>query len=259
MNSTLALFSQEYGEKGKPKLVVLHGLLGSSRNWATAARGLAESFHVYALDLRNHGKSPHADSNTHEDMVGDVVAWLEAGQHSPVHLLGHSLGGKVAMRLACRRPELLESLCVVDIAPKEYRTHRLELEAMLAVDVQTVESRTQADERLVAAGLEELTLRQFLLTNLVRVAGGFAWQPNLQVLLSHVEELARSPLGPDDHFSGEALFIIGDCSPYVTPTDGALIRDHFLAAEIVSISDCGHNPHYEKREEFVAVLCDRLC
>ena len=93
MNSALALFSQEYGAEGKPKLVVLHGLLGSSRNWVTAARGLAESFHVHALDLRNHGKSPHADSNTHEDMGGDVVAWLEAEQHSSLHLLGHSLGG----------------------------------------------------------------------------------------------------------------------------------------------------------------------
>src|SRR5690606_9374454 len=104
-----------------PPLVILHGLLGSSRNWQTAGKDLAERFHVAALDLRNHGSSPHADEMSYAAMMADVLAWMDARGLGRVTLLGHSMGRILAMLLACRHPERIERLIVVDIAPKDYR------------------------------------------------------------------------------------------------------------------------------------------
>src|SRR5262245_22188729 len=116
------LFCRDWGGEGRPPLVVLHGLLGSSRNWQTAGGDLAKAgaAHVMALDLRNHGKSPHADVMSYDAMVADVLTWMDARGLTRVSLMGHSMGGKVAMALACRHPERVERLIVVDIAPRDY-------------------------------------------------------------------------------------------------------------------------------------------
>ncbi|MFZ9682595.1 MAG: alpha/beta fold hydrolase, partial [Cephaloticoccus sp.] len=122
----LSLFLRDLGGSGRP-LILLHGMLGSSRNWQTVGRDLADTAHVYALDARNHGQSPHAEPMEYAAMVADVLAWMDAHTTGPVDLLGHSMGGKTAMRLACRYPERVGRLIVVDMAPRDYQLDLVEL------------------------------------------------------------------------------------------------------------------------------------
>ncbi len=141
---------RDLGGTGRPPLVILHGLLGSSRNWQAAGRALAERYHVLALDLRGHGQSPHARPVTYEAMAGDVMAWLDARELGRVSLLGHSMGGKVAMLLACRNPDRVERLFVVDVAPKGYRwaSNREAFAAMNELDLTSLGSRAEAERAL---------------------------------------------------------------------------------------------------------------
>ena len=143
--AALALHSLRFENPSAPALVILHGLLGSSRNWTTIARALAGDFDVHALDQRNHGQSPHAGSMGWDDLSADVAAYLDAFDLQGVTLMGHSLGGKVAMRLACDAPDRIERLIIVDIAAKRYPPYHVpEFEAMKRVPVDRLESRIDA-------------------------------------------------------------------------------------------------------------------
>ena len=251
----MLLFSRDLGGAGRPPLVILHGMLGSSRNWQTAGRDLAGQFHVFALDLRNHGGSPHAAEMTYASMVADVIAWLDARQLGRVTLLGHSMGGKVAMLVACRHPERVTGLIVVDIAPKDYfwPAHREEFAALNALDLAHLASRAAADKHLESR-ISHWGMRKFLLTNLEQdAAGHWRWTINLPALTAALEAMEANPLAPSDQFTGAALFITGDRSPYVGPGDHAAIRETFPAARIVTLPS-GHNPHTEAREAFVALV-----
>lgn len=255
----MLLFHRDLGGAGKPPLVILHGFLGSSRNWQTAGRDLAERFHVLALDLRNHGSSPHADEMSYLALVEDVLAWLgKNGLERPV-LLGHSMGGKVAMLLACRHPDRLRHLVVVDIAPKDYhwKERPVELGALNALDLTQLASRAEAERRLEPA-IADWAARKFYLTNLERTDDErWRWQVNLPVLTANVSALERNPLAADDRYAGPALFVLGGKSRYVQATDAGLIRRHFPAARIATLPESGHNPHMETRAEFVrTVLAD---
>jgi pimeloyl-ACP methyl ester carboxylesterase len=249
------LFHRELGSAAAAGLtvVILHGLLGSSRNWQTVGAGLARAGRVVALDLRNHGGSPHAAGMSYAEMVEDVVAWLDAHQVGRAVLLGHSLGGKVAMLLACLHPGRVERLIVVDIAPKDYRsaTHRAEFAAMADLDLASLASRAEAEQRMEAR-VPDWAMRKFLTTNLERCEGGWRWVVNLPVLTAALPEIERNPLREADRYEGPARFIVGGRSPYVRPADEAGILRHFPAAEIVRLSECGHNPHIEARLPFLA-------
>jgi pimeloyl-ACP methyl ester carboxylesterase len=259
----VTLFHRDLGGAGRPPLVILHGMLGSSRNWQTAGRDLAgaagspseNGFHVFALDLRNHGRSPHAPTNGYADMLADVIAWLDAQELPRVTLLGHSLGGKVAMLLACRHPERVERLIIVDIAPKDYRPgHTAEFAAMGELDLSTLASRAEAERRFEAR-VPGWTMRKFLATNLDQAEdGGWRWIINLPVLAESLPKLEKNSLGPGDRFVGPSLFITGEKSRFVLPEDHAGIRRHFPAAQIETIAGSGHNPHMEAREAFVAMI-----
>ncbi|HEX3730883.1 MAG TPA: alpha/beta fold hydrolase [Opitutaceae bacterium] len=248
----MELNHRDLGGEGKPPLVILHGILGSSRNWQTAGRDLAERHHVLALDLRNHGASPHAAEAGYEAMAGDVLAWLEARRLPRIALLGHSMGGKVAMLLACRRPGLVERLVVVDIAPKSYAgagRHR-EFAAMNALDLSQLRSRADAERRLEAAE-PDWAMRKFLTTNLDRdESGRWRWTVNLPALTAALGELEGNPLGTGDRYLGPALFILGGRSRHVAPGEHGLITAHFPSARIETIAESGHNPHMEAREAF---------
>jgi len=243
---------RDLGGEGKPPLVILHGILGSSRNWQTAGRDLAGRHHVLALDLRNHGSSPHAAEAGYGAMAGDVLAWLGARGLGRVRLLGHSMGGKVAMLLACRHPERVERLIVVDIAPKSYvgaGRHR-EFAAMNALDLSDLRSRAEAERRLEPAE-PDWAMRKFLTTNLDRdEAGRWRWTVNLPGLTAALPELEGNPLGAADRYAGPALFVLGGRSRYVAPGEHGLITAHFPAARIETIAESGHNPHMEAREAF---------
>ncbi len=254
----MTLFHRDLGGAGKPPLVLLHGLLGSSRNWQTTGAELAARFQVFALDLRNHGKSPHADTMTYEEMMRDVLAWLDAQGLERVTLMGHSMGGKVAMLLACRHPERVERLTVVDIAPKDYAWpgHRASFAAMNELNLADLRSRAEAEMRFEAR-VPSWAQRKFLTTNLDRTPdGGWFWQINLPALTAALSDLEKNPLTATDGFPGAALFVAGGKSNYVELEDHAAIREHFPAARIVSIDSAGHNPHMEARAEFVAAVLD---
>jgi esterase len=249
------LYHRDFGGTGAPPRVILHGMLGSSRNWLTAGKDLAADRRVSALDLRNHGLSPHADLMTYEAMVADVKAWLDGQGIASAELIGHSMGGKVAMLLACRHPERVGRLVVVDIAPKNYQwpEHHQEFTAIQELDLSTLTSRAEAESRLEAR-VPGWAMRKFILTNLERIHGGWRWQINVPVLTAALPELERNPLGAADHFDGPALFIAGGRSKYVEPSDHARIQRAFPAARITVLENSGHNPHIEEREEFVRAV-----
>jgi esterase len=250
------LFHRDLGGAGRPPIVLLHGFLGSSRNWQTAGAGLVSRYHVFALDLRNHGRSPHASEMTHEALAADVLAWMDAQGFARVALLGHSLGGKVAMRLACRSPGRVDRLIVVDIAPKAYPEYaqRIEIEAMTRLELEAIGSRADAERRL-EGWVKDWAMRKFLTTNLERDSDGkWRWIVNLAVLATALPDLVASPVGPDERYEGPTLFILGGRSSFVAPEDHAAIHRRFPAARIETLPDSGHNPHLEAREAFVDLV-----
>lgn len=252
----VTLSHRDLGGAGRPPLVLLHGMLGSSRNWQTAGRDLAAHFHVLAVDLRNHGGSPHAPTMSYPEMMVDVLAWLDAQGLARVTLLGHSMGGKVAMLLACRHPERVERLLAVDIAPKDYQWvgHRASFAAMNELNLADLRSRADAELRFEAR-VPSWSLRKFLTTNLERSeAGEWRWTIDLPAITAALPMLERTPLAPGDRYDGPAAFISGGKSDYVEEADHAAIRAHFPAAQFAAIPESGHNPHMEAREAFVAAV-----
>lgn len=236
-------------------MVILHGLMGSSRNWTSAAQHLAGAHEVFALDLRNHGHSPRHDRMDYEALCADLESWVEQQGWASFHLLGHSLGGKVAMRYACRHPGRLESLVVVDIAPKKYPPHyRGILQAMAALDLEDLPSRKEAGEALQAI-VPDWALRQFLLTNLERANDGrWFWAAHLPVILEHLDTLSASPLREEDQSLTPSLFVRGDLSDFIRTTDASLIKNHFPRSRLITLPGAGHNPHVEKRDHFTKAV-----
>jgi pimeloyl-ACP methyl ester carboxylesterase len=249
------LFFRELGQ-GQP-IVILHGIFGSSDNWLTQARILSEHYHVFSLDLRNHGQSPHDDQFDYPAMVSDLEAFIDSHQlHNPI-VIGHSMGGKVAMNFALAHPEKLEKLIVVDIAPKPYNLeHYVIIEGLKAVPIQTLTSRQEADAALVPF-VPESDVRQFLLKNLQRKPeGGFTWKINLPVIDKNL-----SNIGLDLHYPGifdkPTLFIRGAKSKYVKDEDMTRIRQVFPNVTMETL-DTGHWVQAEKPKEFVALVMEWL-
>lgn len=243
-----------FGGEGKPPLVLIHGLLGSSRNWVSVGKALVEHFEVFAIDLRNHGDSPHLDSMDFGEITDDVLAFFDEHGLEGVHLLGHSLGGKVAMRLAMVAPERLASLIIVDIAPREYPPyHQRDFDAMNALPLAELKSRKDADAWM-AEMVPDWGQRQFLLTNLDRKDDQFAWTINLRTLTQQRDVMRMNSIGPEDEFNGATTFILGAKSRFVLPEDWRKIHRHFPRARIEVIEESGHNPHIEAKTDFLAVL-----
>jgi pimeloyl-ACP methyl ester carboxylesterase len=256
---SLELAYRYFGEEGQPPLVILHGLLGSSRNWTTVGKLLARSFEVFALDLRGHGDSPWAPPPARDysfrAMAGDVAAWLKERKLERPFLLGHSLGGKVAMRLAVDSPKYWRGLVVADLAPKDYPPHHLAaFDAMRALDLSAVATRAQAEEFL-RARLADADLARFLLTNLVREAdAGFRWRIDLDGLAAALPQLALSSLGPDERYPGPSLFLRGEQSDYIRDGDRPRIAAHFPRHQILVLGQAGHNLHIDQPAAFTAAL-----
>ncbi len=267
MIEPVELNARELGGAGKPPLVLLHGLLGSARNWQTAGAGLADGVigaeggmdggrNVWALDLRNHGRSPWSPLMSYEAMAVDVLAWLDARGLGTVDLMGHSMGGKVAMRLACRHPGRVRRLVVVDIAPKDYLSHghRAEFAAMNELRLETLQSRGEAEMKMEGR-VPDWGMRKFLTTNLERGEdGAWRWTVNLPVLTAALPEVERNPLADEERFAGLTLFIRGGRSRYVKDEDLGQIAWRFPASRVETIAAAGHNPHMETRAEFCAAV-----
>ncbi len=255
MSAVVPLALRYLGGDGPPMLV-LHGLLGSSRNWLSTGVALAANgWHVWAADLRNHGDSAWAEDCSYKAMAGDVVALIEQQGWKSVYLVGHSMGGKVAMRVAIDRPDLVSRLAVVDIAPRVYANRvREEFLAMEALDLAKVHSRKEADLAL-ASSVPDWAMRQFVLTNLQSLAdGSWQWSVNRAALTSALPEIMGNPLVEGEMYAGPTGFICGGKSTYVADSDWPIIKTFFPAAQRVILPESGHNPHFDSRGGFVDAL-----
>lgn len=219
------------------------------------AQALAREFKVLSLDLRNHGQSPHSAEMEYAHLVADVLAVLQERQLRNVHLLGHSLGGKVAMAFALAYPHLLGTLTVVDIAPATYSDqYSAILQGMKRVALDAATSRRAIDEDL-SRSISETRLRQFLLTNLSAGPDGFRWRINLDLLQKALPALLSFPKVPHSaRYARPALFVSGARSNYVRQNHHARIRQLFPEARFEVISHAGHWPHFDNPQCFTEVL-----
>ena len=233
--------------EGTP-LIILHGVFGSLDNWMTLGRVFSETFLVYLVDQRNHGNSPHSDDFNYDLMVEDLKGLLDNEGLSNIHLLGHSMGGKVAMHFATKYPEYIEKLCVVDIAPKYYPPHhQMIFEGFDSVDLPNLTSRKEADEQLSTV-IQNMGVRQFILKNLDRSKEGFQWKLNVEAIRNAIENIGEG-LERDVSYAGETLFIAGGNSDYIQTPDHQLIKGFFPNATIEVVSGAGHWVHAEKPRE----------
>jgi len=247
----MELYAREYGQ-GNPVLI-LHGLFGFSDNWQTIAKGLATTHTVVVPDLRNHGRSPQAPSHTYAEMAEDVRKFLEARWIFTTAVVGHSMGGKVAMQLALNHSDMVERLVVVDIAPRPGSDSQGDIfQTLLDLDLSAITTRQEADAAL-ADRISEVGTRQFLLKNLTRQDDGrFSWKMNLPVLWQHYTDILAPVTG--EPFDKPALFVRGQRSDYITDADIPLIKTLFPQAEIMTIAEAGHWVHADQPAELLAVM-----
>ncbi|PXA05347.1 alpha/beta hydrolase [Coraliomargarita sinensis] len=257
---SLPLNALRFENPGAPALVILHGLLGASRNWTTIGRALQERFDVHALDLRNHGSSPHAESMRWAELSADLTAYLEKEGLNEVILMGHSLGGKIAMRYACENPDQVKKLIIVDIAAKAYPPyHDNEFRAMKSIAVAELDSRKEAEAALEPM-VPDWAMRQFLLTNLVRGQGTrtFRWQANIEALHASLPHIRQNSLLETDRFNGPALLVRGAKSGFIEDGDADDMLYWFPHLREVTIPGAGHNVHVENRKAFLEEVGDWL-
>lgn len=245
----MQLHFQSYGQG--PPLIILHGLFGSLENWHSISQKLAADFQVFAVDQRNHGRSPHAAEMSYQSMAGDLKEFVTTHQLSAVNLLGHSLGGKVAMFFALNYPDLMEKLVVVDIAPRAYPPHHSEiLNALSSLDLPSFKNRKDLETHL-APSIPDLATRQFLLKNVKRdSAGTFYWQMNLAAIHRNYDRLNEA-LSSQQPFTKPALFISGERSDYIRDEDLASIRKLFPQAAHCKIPGASHWVHADAPEAFL--------
>ena len=248
----MELSYREFGENTNISFIILHGLFGSSKNWITNAKELSVMGKVYSLDLRNHGDSPHSQEHNLESMVKDVREFVLTYRIEKPILIGHSMGGLVAMQYAFACPKDLESLVVVDIAPRQYSFDYANEFRALQIDVSKFQSRQKIDVEM-AKILPDSFLRQFLQMNLEKSDNGYKWKINVDAL-SKAESLNISFF--DKEYKGKALFIRGGESEYVTEEYIPLIQEKFPNASIQTIPSANHYLHYFYAKEFVQVVTD---
>jgi pimeloyl-ACP methyl ester carboxylesterase len=246
--------------QGHP-LIIVHGLYGSSDNWLTIAKDLAEHFEIFILDQRNHGSSPHADSHTYDDMKEDLKEFMDDMGIDKAILLGHSMGGKTVMFFAVDYPERVTSLLVADIAPKNYSKisdyapqtidHTSIVSAMLNFNLTGYKSRTEIDQKL-SEDIKSDRVRMFLLKNLKRDENkNFIWKLNIKTISDYLPQILDGIDG-DQFTNGRGitgfpvLFMRGAKSNYITDDDHNLIRTIFPYAEITTIPNAGHWVHAEQ-------------
>ncbi|XP_049645502.1 protein ABHD11 [Suncus etruscus] len=249
------------GEANLPALVFLHGLFGCKTNFNSIAKALAQQTgrRVLTMDARNHGDSPHNPDMSYEAMSQDIQELLPQLGLVPSVLIGHSMGGKTAMLLALQRPELVDRLISVDISPVETTAvsdFPAYMAAMKAINIPDglprSSARKLADEQLRPV-IQDLGVRQFLLTNLVEVDGRLVWRVNLDALAQHMRQIMAFP-PHQESYSGPTLFLLGGNSEFVRPSHHREIQRLFPHAQIQTVPNAGHWVHADRPQDFMAAI-----
>ena len=235
-----------FGDEKSPPVMIVHGLYGSGRNWGVIAKRLSDQFFVITVDLRNHGDSPWLDTHNYHVMADDLVEVINSLNIKP-NVIGHSMGGKAAMVLALKRPNLVRNLIIADIAPVKYEHNQSQfIEAMQKVDLSKVEKRSDATLAL-SKFVEDKSLQNFFTQSLDMKAK--RWKLNLKVLRSEMSEILSFPK-IESEFSGHSLFLKGENSDYIKPEHRKLIKSLFTKARFATFKEAGHWLHAEKPREF---------
>ena len=241
---------------GQP-LVILHGLFGSSDNWRAVAKQLASDWQVITVDLRNHGQSPHSAEQNYSLMADDLVELLDALDIEQATIIGHSVGGKVAMTFSEKYPERLAKLIVVDIAPKQYQDeHSKIFKALLALDLTQYKQRSELDT-VLAQSFPDKTVRQFLLMNIVVSGKLLRWRINLPALFENYPHLLEA-VCQQAKISNPTCFIRGGHSNYIQDTDLKEIKAIFTNVSMMTIEDAGHWVHAESPQAFITTVTEFL-
>lgn len=244
------------GSGGSP-VVFLHGLFGQGKNFATIARALEPAHRSLMVDLPDHGASPWTGRVDQAAMADAVAATVRSLEDGPVDVVGHSLGGKVAMLLALRHPELVRRLVVVDIAPGEgggTEEFAHLLDALRGLDLAGLVTRAEADAAL-ADPIPNPTVRGFLLQNLRRGEdGAWRWRANLELLRAELATIGGFPDVTGATFDGRVLWIAGERSPYVRPDDAPAMRALFPRVRLLTVKDAGHWVHSERPDVVAEAL-----
>lgn len=251
----MKLHYKKIGE-GNP-FIILHGLFGSGDNWQSFARNLSvNNYSVYLVDLRNHGHSPHADHHNYKAMSEDVVAMIEQEHLEQPVILGHSMGGKVAMKLAIDYRDLLSKLIVVDIAPYTYPLHHQKILAALnSVDLNQLHTRGEVEKKL-AEQIEDNGTRQFLLKNLYWKADNqLAWRFNLPIIEKDIAEIGVATES-ETLVDISTLFVKGELSDYIDISKFESFKKNFPKAEIVEIKNAGHWVHADNPNELLKAVLE---
>jgi esterase len=251
------LYSKIEGE-GKP-LLILHGFLGMSDNWKTmGAQFATDGFQIHLLDLRNHGRSFHSDEFSYELMVQDVFDYCKTHNLDKINILGHSMGGKIAMLFATTFPEMVDKLIVADIAPKFYPQHHQSiLEGLNAIDFSKKPSRNEVEE-ILAHYIPDFGTRQFLMKSLYwQEPGQLAFRFNLAVFNNKMDEIGKD-LPSTAIFEKPTLFIRGGNSNYILDEDFENIKQHFPNSRIETIPNVGHWLHAENPKLFYQITSSFL-
>ena len=254
----MGLHTTRLGQSGSP-VVFCHGLFGQGKNWTQIAKALADDHRVTLFDMPNHGRSDWVDEVDYEQMAGLVGQELTDLDQGPVALVGHSMGGKVAMLVALHRPELVERLCVVDVSPVTYDhadEFRRYMDAMLRVAGRPAGRRADVDEALSEA-VPNTTVRAFLMQNLHRSGSGddaeWTWRPNLEVLRRDLEVLGGWP-AQDTTYDGQVLWVAGADSPYITDDYADSMESLFPRVRKVVVKNAGHWVHSQQPEVFTEIV-----
>lgn len=237
--------------EGEKDLLILHGFLGMGDNWKTHAKHWAtQGWRVHLIDQRNHGRSFWSDDFNYDFMAEDLLKYFDAHKIAEATLLGHSMGGKVAMQFACTNPEKVTQLIVADIAPKAYPPHHQQiLNGLAALNFSQITSRKEADQTL-SNFIKEAGIRQFLLKNIYRVTPTqLGLRINIAVLKNASDQIGTS-LSQEMQYPGKTLFLKGEHSGYIEAGDELLLQHHFPQNTLVTIEKAGHWLHAENPMAF---------
>ncbi len=248
------------GDTRNPVFMILHGLYGMSDNWVSLARRYAAAFYVIMPDLRNHGLSPHHPLHTYEAMAGDVEELIQRLQCTELNLMGHSMGGKVAMLLALRHPGIVRRLIIADIGPGPTpgaALHQKIGEALISLQPREFSSRTEISHALQQK-IGNPAIVQLMLKNIGKDAEGhFYWKPNLSAILQYLDNIA-GPIKIQGYYSNPTLLIKGEKSDYVKDEDVEWLLRHFLLLREEVIAGAGHWLHADNPEAFFKITFDFL-